>query len=160
MISIRSKAVLILFSGLVMSSAINANEINITNSNIIFEEKYGWSECENGFHDPKTKYGKMTKDIKKQVYFDENKNWMRVFQNCTYAKFNGEKYMIRSFSLVSAPNALHVIFKDNRAFGIYGDYGPNGEWFNRKGSVGGNTETLEKILDFYLVNQEWRTQSE
>lgn len=63
MISIRSKAVLILFSGLVMSSAINANEINITNSNIIFEDKTAWKDCENGFENPKTKAGKMTKSI-------------------------------------------------------------------------------------------------
>lgn len=160
MISIRSKAAVILFSGLVMSSAINANEINITNSNITFEEKFEWRECENGFHDPKTKYGKITQEIKKQVYFDENKNWMRAVGYCSYAYLNGERYTIKNFRLMSGPNALHVIFKDNRAFGIYGDYGRNGEWFNRKGSVGGNTELFEKILNIYLIKEEWRFQDE
>lgn len=115
-------------------------------------------KCENGFTDPKQKMGYLTVQLKKQVKFNDKKNWMHTFQYCTFAKYADQQYIIRNYFILDSKSAFYVIFDHQDAFAIYGDYAENGKWFYRDGKVGQNAEKLKKILEQFLIQEEWLEQ--
>lgn len=115
-------------------------------------------KCENGFTDSKQKMGYLTVQLKNQVKFNEKKNWMHTFEYCTFAKYADQQYIIRNYFILDSKSAFYVIFDHQNAFAIYGDYAENGKWFYRNGKIGQDTEILKKILEQFLIQEEWLEQ--
>lgn len=112
-------------------------------------------KCENGFTDPQQVMGKITEQLKKQVQFNANKNWMHTFQYCTFATRGNQQYIIRNYFILDSKSALYIIFDNQNAYSIYGDYNTKGKWFYNHGKVGQQTENLKVILEDFLIKEEW-----
>lgn len=112
-------------------------------------------KCRNGFSEPQQVIGKITEQLKKQVQFNAKKNWMHTFQYCTFATFNDQQYVIRNYFILDSKSALYMIFDNQNAYAIYGDYSTDGKWFYRHGKTGEQTENLRLILEKFLVEEEW-----
>lgn len=124
-----------------------------------FQDKfYTYSEldkCENGFEDPEQPAGRITQKIKKQVKFNAAQNWMYAFGICTLVKDGQKEYMIRKFFLLNKKSALYIIFDQQKAYAIYGDYDKHGTRFYRRAQVGQQTEYLKTLLEEFVVHEKW-----
>lgn len=112
-------------------------------------------KCENGFTDPQQVTGKITEQLKKQVQFNPKKNWMHTFQYCTFATRGNQQYIIRNYFILDSQPALYVIFDNQNAYAIYGDYNKDDKWFYKYGKVGQQTENLKVILEDFLIKEKW-----